>query len=98
MGRKSIIEKERANLVHCISGKQVSTMQCQVSLYPALSLKIQRRERKRKSDSVYGLRKSPIKGCLEARTLKTMDVGVKTEHCAGGCSWEETALFIWKTN
>lgn len=55
-------------------------------------------EERKKKKVRFGLRKSPIKGRLEARTLKTMDVGVKTEHCAGGCSWEETALFIWKTN
>lgn len=53
-------------------------MPCQSLLCPALSLMTQKRERKAVR---FYLQKSPIKGCLEARTLKTMDEGVKMKHC-----------------
>lgn len=49
---------------------------------PALSCTVinDTEERKKKAVRFY-LQKSPIKGCLEATTLKTMDEGVKMKHC-----------------
>ena len=49
---------------------------------PALSCTVINDTEERKKKAVrFHLQKSPIKGPLEARTLKTMDEGVKMKHC-----------------
>lgn len=88
MSRKLIIKKEKANnLVHGIggSGRGVSRMQCQVPFYPALSLMIQKRGGNKQSDSV--CRRAQLGVVKEARTLKTMNVGMKTKLGPVGRKW-----------